>query len=143
MSAPVLRVRYGSQTCSPSAAPQMKITEFMSEIQILTELFASHQEMSWGHPPQQIPTDSTAFPLTIADLGIKCRGLFTVSERSQSTTPMHAKSRIDEAVKVDIAGDNSRLVFLFLSGFLSPFSFSRWRFDSRSRSISLYSAASG
>jgi hypothetical protein len=81
----------------------------MSEIQILTELFASRQEISWGYPPQQIPTDSTSLALAVADLGIKCRKLFTVGERSHSTTPTptHAKSRIDETVRVDIAGDNS------------------------------------
>jgi hypothetical protein len=102
-------VGYGSQTYLLSATPQMTITELMSQIQILTELFASRQEISWGRPPQQILTDSPARALTVADLGINCRGLFTVSERSQSTTPTHGKSRIDEAVKVDIAGDNSCL----------------------------------
>jgi hypothetical protein len=81
----------------------------MSGIQILTKLFASRQEISWGCPPQEIPTDSLALALTVADLGTRCRWLFTVSERSQSTTPTHGKSRIDEAVKVDTAGDNSCL----------------------------------
>jgi hypothetical protein len=105
------RVRYRSQTYSFSEIPQMTITELISEIQILTELFASRHEISWGYPPQQIPTDSAALALTVAGLGTKCRELFTVSERSQSTTPTptHAKSRIDEAVKADIAGDNSCL----------------------------------
>jgi hypothetical protein len=81
----------------------------MSESRIHTELFTSRQEISLGHQPQQIPTDSTALALAIADLGIKGRELFTVSGRRRSTTPMHAKSRIDEAAKMDIAGDNSCL----------------------------------
>jgi hypothetical protein len=51
----------------------------------------------------------TALALTAGDLGIKCRELFTVSGWSQSTTPAHAKSRIDETVMADIAGDNSCL----------------------------------
>jgi hypothetical protein len=77
----------------------------MSEIQSATALFVSREQSSWAYPPQQIPTDSTTCALTVADVGIKCRELFTVSERSQSTTPAptHAKSRIDEAVEADIA----------------------------------------
>jgi hypothetical protein len=75
----------------------------MSEIQIVTGLFASRQQILRGSPPQQIPTDSTA----LADLGIKLRELFTVTERSQSTTPTRAQSQLHEAVKVDIPGDDS------------------------------------
>jgi hypothetical protein len=51
------------------------------------------------------PDDSMA----LADLGIKHRELFIVSDRSQSATltPTHAKSRLDEAVKVEIPGGTS------------------------------------
>jgi hypothetical protein len=52
----------------------------MSEIQVLTELFASRPHISWRFPPQQIPADSTA----LADLDIKHRELVTITERSQS-----------------------------------------------------------
>jgi hypothetical protein len=82
----MFRVRYSRQTYSLSATPQMTITERMSGIQILTELFASCQEISWGYPPRQIPTDSTALARTVAALGIKCRELFTVSEWTPSAT---------------------------------------------------------
>jgi hypothetical protein len=77
----------------------------MCEIQILTECFASREQISWGYPLRQIPTDSMA----LADLGIKHRELFTVNKLSQSAmlTPTYAKSRLDEAVKVDIPSDTS------------------------------------
>jgi hypothetical protein len=81
----------------------------MSEIQIVPALFASREQISWVYPPRQIPTDSTALVPTVVGLGIKRRDLFAVTERSQSTTPTHAKSRLDEAVEVDIPGDNSCL----------------------------------
>jgi hypothetical protein len=64
----------------------MAITQLMSEIQVLTELLASRQGISLRRPLQQTATDSTEFTLTVADLGIKCGDLFTVSEPSQSTT---------------------------------------------------------
>jgi hypothetical protein len=64
---------------------------------------------SHGSAPQHIATDSTAPALTPADLGIRRREPFTVTERSESTTPKRAKSPLDEAVKVDIPGDNSCL----------------------------------
>jgi hypothetical protein len=102
----MFRVGYRSQTCSLSAAPQMTTTELMSEIQILAGLFASRRQISSVYPPQQIPTGSIALVLTVADLSVKCRGPFTVSERSQSPTPTHAKSWNDDAAKVGIAGDN-------------------------------------
>jgi hypothetical protein len=72
---PMFDVRYGSQTDSYCATSKTTITKLMSEIQILTELFASRKQISWGYPPQQIPTDSTA----VADLGIKRREPFTVT----------------------------------------------------------------
>jgi hypothetical protein len=83
----------------------------MAEILILTELFASRQQILWACPPQQMSTASAALALTVADRGIKRRELFTVTQRSQLTTPTptHAKSRLGEAVKVEISGDNSCL----------------------------------
>jgi hypothetical protein len=83
----------------------------MSEIQILTELFASRQQILWACPPQEMSTASTALALPVADLGIKRRELFAVTQRSQSTTPTptHAKSRLGKAVEVEIPGDNSCL----------------------------------
>jgi hypothetical protein len=86
VSGPMFRLRYSRQIYSLSATPQMTIAERMSGIQILTELFASRQEISWGYPPQQIPTDLTALARTVAGLGIKCREFFTVGERTASAT---------------------------------------------------------
>jgi hypothetical protein len=79
----------------------------MPKIQIVTALFAFREQISWGYPPRQVPTDSAALASTVTHLRIKRRDLFT--ERSQSMTPTHARSRLDEAVEVDIPGDNSCL----------------------------------
>jgi ubiquitin thioesterase OTU1 len=107
----MFKLKYDKQTIPLTAVPATTLDDLMFEIRDLTGVFPSRQQISYGYPLKQLPTDEVSRQLSLAQLGFERRELFTVTQRSagppQTMTQM--KSGLSEAFKHEIDGDNSCL----------------------------------
>jgi ubiquitin thioesterase OTU1 len=106
------RLRYQNKTYPISSTPDSTVEALMAEIRDVTGVFPSKQQISFGYPPQVLQTDAKSLPLTLLQAGMQKRDQLTLSERSANTrptAPVHAASRLEEAIEVPIPEDNSCL----------------------------------
>jgi ubiquitin thioesterase OTU1 len=107
-------VRYNGKTHRLKATADTTIASLMTEIRDLTNVFPSRQSLTWGiRPVQPIPTDGASLGLTLAAVGLKKGELLTLTEQTRGATAesgmRHITSTLEEAIKIEISGDNSCL----------------------------------
>jgi ubiquitin thioesterase OTU1 len=106
------KLKYGTKTFPLTAVQSTRLEDLMFEIRDLTGVFPSRQQISFGYPLQQLPTDDVSREMSLLQLGVGRRELFTLIQRpagggEQKITQM--KSALSEALKHDISADNSCL----------------------------------
>jgi hypothetical protein len=106
-------VRFGPKTIRLKSTASTTISALMEEIRDVTNVFPSRQSITWGLPrAQPLPTDAASLALTLEQVGLKRGELLTLTEQSHgpsSEAPRQGGSPIQEAVKIEIAPDNSCL----------------------------------
>jgi ubiquitin thioesterase OTU1 len=84
----------------------------MTEVRDLTGVLPSRQQINFGYPSHQLPTDAKSLHLTLLQAGVQRRDQLILTERSPnapSAAPVHGGSRLEEAIEVQIPEDNSCL----------------------------------
>ena len=106
----MFRLKYERQTYELSTVLETTVADLMNEIKLLTDVYPSRQVITYGFPPKTIPTDADSLDLTIEQLGIKKREMFTLTTKQQNAHAFeNPKSSILSCEKYPISADNSCL----------------------------------
>ena len=106
----MFRLKYDRQTFELSTVAETTVENLMNEIKLLTGVFPSRQVITYGFPTKTIPTDAGSLYLTMEELGIKKREMFTLTVKQDGDDGFdHPTSTILSCEKHEIASDNSCL----------------------------------
>ena len=106
----MFRLKYDRQTFELSTVLETTVSDLMNEIKLLTGVFPSRQVITYGFPSKTIPTDARSLELTMEQLGIKKREMFTLTvKQDQEAQFEHPTSTILSCEKYTIKADNSCL----------------------------------
>ncbi|OHT14252.1 Ubiquitin thioesterase OTU1 [Tritrichomonas foetus] len=110
MCACTLKLRYENQTHDLFSTQQSTVEELMEEIRDRTGVMPSRQQIMYNFPSKPLPNDSSSLKMTLQQLGVSRRELFTLILREHAQmTQQQSTSRLSEAIKVPIPSDNSCL----------------------------------
>ena len=107
------RLSYNGQGLPLASTPASTVEELMAEIRDITGVLPSRQDISFGFPRRQLPVDAKSLPLTLQEIGVGRREMFTLVEKAKGdradAAPKHMASALTEAIQFNIPGDNSCL----------------------------------
>ena len=106
----MFRLKYDRQTYELSTVLETTVADLMNEIKLLTDVFPSRQVITYGFPSKTIPTDAKSLNLTMEQLGIKKREMFTLTLKQDAEQGFdHPTSTVLSCEKFPINADNSCL----------------------------------